>query len=94
MVRGTIDGPLLTLWAQNDFIKSRISKPGILAIIEQAAQDLPGAPYRAVVTVGTPPAAPVGQEAPQPGNSEEEPQDKLDELLALGQQFGDIITEE
>jgi len=94
MVRGTTDGPLLTLWAQSDFVKSMISKPGILAIIERAAQALPGAPYRVTVTVGTPPAQ-TGAPAASVGEEPEgEPHDKLDDLLALGQQFGDIITEE
>ena len=85
MVKGTIDGPLLTLWAQSDFVKSMISKPGILATVEKAAKLLPGGPYRVVVTVGT---------APAPAAPAPESHDKLDDLLALGEQFGDIITEE
>ena len=96
MVRGTTDGPLLTLWAQSDFVKNMIAKPGILAIIEKAAQTIPGAPYRVAVTVGTPPAAsaqPQAAQAPEDPPGEEE-HDKLDDLLALGEQFGDIITEE
>ena len=87
MVRGTVDGPLLTLWAQSDFVKDMIAKPGILAVIEKAVNQLPGGPYRAVVTVGVP------EEAPAAANAREE-HDKLDDLLALGKQFGDIITEE
>lgn len=81
MVQGTIDGPVLTLWAQNDFVKKMISKPKTLAAVEEAARVLPGGPYRAAVTVGTPPAS-----APA--------HDRLDDLLALGRQFGGIITEE
>jgi len=83
MVRGTIDGPLLTLWAQNEFVKSMIAKPGILAAIGQAAKALPGGPYRVTAVVGEPPAS-----AGAPDH------DKLDDLLAMGRQFGDIITEE
>ena len=102
MVRGTADGPLLTLWAQSDFVKSMISKPGILAIIDKAAQTLPGAPYRVAVSVGMPPAAAkeappaaVSMEAaPETVPAEGEEYDKLDELLAFGEQFNDIITEE
>lgn len=89
MVRGTVDGPLLTLWVQDDFVKSMVSKPGILAVMEKAANQLLGGPYRAVVTVGTPPAAP-----PQAREESGEEHDKLDDLLALGKQFGDIIIEE
>lgn len=99
MVRGTVDGALLTLWAQSDFVKSMISKPGIVAIVEKAAQGLPGAPYRVKVTVGTPPAGAEAPEGPAQGvppveEPEEEDHDKLDDLLALGDEFGDIITEE
>lgn len=84
MVKGTLDSPVLTLWAQNDFVKNMISKPGILAAVEKAAGLLPGAPYRAVVTVGEPPVAAPGFEGG----------DKLEELLAMGQQFDNIIIKE
>lgn len=99
MVRGTTDGSLLTLWAQSEFVKNMISKPGIVAIIEKAARDLPGAPERVVVTVGTPPAGADGPEGPAGDDfpaeePEEEPHDRLDDLLALGDAFGDIITTE
>ena len=82
MVQGRVDGPVLTLWAQNDFVRNMISKPGILAAIGKAANLLPGGPYRVTVTIGTPPAPAVGEH------------DKLDDLLALGQELGGIITEE
>lgn len=99
MVRGTTDGSILTLWAQSDFVKSMISKPGIVAIIEKAAQNLPGAPYRVTVTVGAPPAGvdvPGGlpQNVSLAEETEDEGHDKLDDLLALGDEFGDIITTE
>ena len=54
--------------------------------MENAAKLLPGGPYRVVVTIGAPPA-PVTA-APAGGG------DKLDELLALGEQFDNIIIEE
>lgn len=99
MVRGTTDGSLLTLWAQNDFVKSMISKPGIVAIVEKAAQALPGAPYRVAVTVGTPPAGADVPAAPSANNApveepEDEDHDRLDDLLALGDELGGIITTE
>ena len=86
MVRGTLDGALLTLWVQSEFVKNMISKPGILAALENAAKPLPGGPYRAVVTVGKPPEA--SATAPSKGR------DKLDDLLGLGTEFGNIIIEE
>ncbi len=86
MVRGTVDGPLLTLWVQNDFIKGMISKPGILAAVTEASRTLPGGPYRTVVDIGAPPPP----KAPAAGDH-----DKLDDLLALGGELdGIIITEE
>lgn len=91
MVKGTLDGPNLTLWVQNDFVKDMISKPGIRASVEKAAGILPGGPYRVAVTVGTPPPAAV----PAAKAAGEVPShDKLDDLLAMGEQFGNIITEE
>lgn len=93
-VKGTIDPPLLTLWVKDDFTKSILSKPGILPAIEQAAALLPGAPYRAVITVGQAPARPAAAPPPQAATAPAEEHDKLDDLLALSEQFGDIITEE
>ena len=104
MVRGTMDGALLTLWTQNELVKGMISKPGILAVVSKVAQEVLGAPCRVVVTVGVPPAKSPGSAAavgvqergsgePDPAEPEGEV-DKLDELLAFGEQFGNIITEE
>lgn len=104
MVRGTMDGALLTLWTQNELVKGMISKPGILAVVSKVAQEVLGAPCRVVVTVGVPPAQSPGSAAavgvqergsgePDPAEPEGEV-DKLDELLAFGEQFGNIITEE
>ena len=85
MVKGAVDGPILTLWVQNDFIKGMISKPGILSAVTEAAKALPGGPYRTAVSVGTAP------EPPAPAVGEH---DKLDDLLALGGELDGIITEE
>ena len=111
MVQGAIDGPLLKLWAQNDFVRNMINKPGILAAVAERAKLLPGGPYRVTVVVGAPPApqaaghtpqpgpqapahiAPPAPAAPQPAPAAME-DDPLDSLLAMGDEFGDIITEE
>ncbi len=87
MVQGAVDGPLLTLWAQNDFVRSMVNKPAILTAVETEAKRLLGGAYRAVVAVGTPPAA---SAAPAPAPVAQG-HDKLDDLL---ENFGDIITEE
>ena len=121
MVQGAIDGPLLKLWTQNDFVRSMINKPGIVAAVAEQAKLLPGGPYRVTVVVGVPPApqaaghtpppapqaqayvtppAPAAQQAaPQlapeaPSVPEAVEDDPLDSLLAMGDEFGDIITEE
>jgi len=91
MVQGAVDGPLLTLWAQNDFVRSMVNKPAILTAVEAEAKRLLGGAYRVVVSVGTPPAAsavPAPVPAAQPAD---QGHDKLDDLL---ENFGDIITEE
>lgn len=111
MVQGVIDGPLLKLLAQNDFVRSMINKPGIMAAVTEQAKLLPGGPYR-VTVVGTLPApqtvghvAPTASTSPAapipPTQSAVETQapegldvDPLDSLLAMGNEFGDIITEE
>lgn len=86
MVKGSMEDTALTIWVQNDFIKSMIDKPGVMTLVEQGAAGLSGAVCRVVVKVGAPPAP-----ATDTGTGEH---DKLDDLLALGQQLGDIITEE
>ena len=110
MVQGAIDGPILKLWAQNDFVRSMINKPGIVAAVAEQAKLLPGGPYRVTVVVGAAPAAPVPRTPastaasvpaaapPAPAIAEVAAEamedDPLDSLLAMGDEFGDIITEE
>ena len=84
MVQGTLEGELLVLWTQNDFVKAMIDKPGVVALVNQAAQGLAGGPYRTVVRVGAPPKA--EEKAPD--------RDPLDDLLAFQGEFQNIISEE
>ncbi len=86
MVAGRLDGPILTLWAKDTFVKGLIDKPGVLNAVEEAAKARLGGSCRAQVKLGTPPA-------PRPAAKGQE-RDKLEDLLALGRQFSDIITEE
>lgn len=86
MVKGSKEDSVLTVWAQSDFVKDMIDKPGVMALVEKVVSDLSGETCRVIVKVGVPP---MPAEA-----TESEKHDKLDDLLALGQQFGDIITEE
>ena len=88
MVQGRVENGMLTLYAESDFTRSMINKPGILSVVAQAATARLGYQMRVTVTVGqappvsTAPAAPVA-DAPA--------HDKLDDLLAFGQQFDNII---
>jgi len=85
MAKGSVEGTNLVIWVETEFLKNMLDKPGVLAQAESEAAELPGAPYRAVVRVGTP---------PQPLADSEKKKSSMDDLLSFGQQFGDIITEE
>ena len=87
MVQGRLEDRELVLWSQNDFVRSVLDQPGVLALLEQESGTLPGGPYRAKVKVGEPPKAAGAAGTPAD-------RDPLDDLLALQGQFQDIITEE
>ena len=92
-VQGTAEGGVLTLWVKDEFTRKMLNKPGILAAIQKGANLLPGAPYRAAVTVGQAPKAPAAGAAPAEDAPAADGHDKLDDLRALGRQFGDIFHE-
>ena len=88
MVQGRAEGNMLTLYAESDFTRSMINKPGILSVVAQAASARLGGQMRVTVTVGQAPpagAAPAAPAADPPAH------DKLDDLLTFGQQFDNII---
>ena len=88
MVQGRAEGNMLTLYAESDFTRSMINKPGILSAVAQAAFARLGGQMRVAVTVGqAPPAA----SAPAVPAADPPAHDKLDDLLAFGQQFDNII---
>jgi len=84
MVAGTMANGVLTLWVKDEFTKGMLSKPAVMAAVTEEAKKLPDGPCRVTVTVGEAPAAAAAEQS----------HDKLDDLLAMGQQFGNIITEE
>ena len=92
-VQGTAEGGVLTLWVKDEFTRKMLNKPGILAAIQKGANLLPGAPYRAAVTVGQAPKPPAAGAAPAEDAPAADGHDKLDDLRALGRQFGDIFHE-
>ena len=88
MVQGRAEGNMLTLYAESDFTRSMINKPGILSVVAQAASARLGGQMRVTVTVGQ--APPVGT-APAAPAADPPAHDKLDDLLTFGQQFDNII---
>ena len=85
MVQGRVENGMLTLYAESDFTRSMINKPGILSVVAQAASARLGYQMRVTVTVGQAPPVSTAPAADAPTH------DKLDDLLAFGQQFDNII---
>ena len=75
MVSGSIADGMVTLWAENEFVKGFIDSPSILELVGRTAGELTGRPCRAVVRVGR---APVEEPQPAPMGT-----DSLDALLGL-----------
>ena len=97
-VKGVWKNNRLTLWVDGEFTRSMLNKPAILDGMAQAAQATFGGEKLTVsVVVGTPPVdepeerSPIGQKA-EPADAPEE-KDALDELLAFGKQFDNIIIQ-
>ncbi len=90
MVQGRLEGDTLNLWAESDFVKSMIGKPAILETVGGVASAMAGRPLRCMISVGKPPAAQAaGRKASAPAD-----RDKLDDLMAFGAQFDNIIIQE
>lgn len=84
-VQGRIEDGVLTLWVIDEFIKDMVGKASILEELARLASTQVGKPVRCAVKVGK---APAEQAASQ------QKHDNLDDLLALGRQFDNIIIEE
>ena len=86
-VQGVLDESTLTLWVDTEFTKSMVGTAALLSALEQMAAAQTGSPVRCVVKVGAPPKAAKGTKVPAE-------HDNLDDLLAMGQQFDNIIIQE
>ena len=84
-VQGVLEGDTLTLWVDTDFTKSMVGTPPVLKALAELASTQTGREVRCAVKVGK---APAEQAASQ------QKHDNLDDLLALGRQFDNIIIEE
>ena len=89
----------LTLWVDGEFTRSMLNKPAILEGMAQAAKATFGSDHVAVsVVVGVPPVeAPVqaleGEKQTAPAGETAGTSDALDELLAFGEQFDNIVIQ-
>ena len=87
-VQGRLEGCVLTLWVDTEFTKNMVSAPPLPDTLAKLASERCGSTVRCTIKVGTAPPMANGGPAPTAEH------DNLDDLLALGQQFGNIITEE
>ena len=86
-VQGVLENGTLTLWVDTEFTKSMVGTAALLSALEQMAGNQTGGPVHCAVKVGTPPKAAERPQAPAE-------HDNLDDLLAMGQQFDNIIIQE
>lgn len=97
-VKGVWKNNRLTLWVDGEFTRSMLNKPAILDGMAQAAQAAFGGEKPVVsVVVGVPPAdepeeSPAAAQRAEPTGMPEK-KDALDELLAFGEQFDNIIIQ-
>lgn len=83
-VTGTFEEHTLTLWTDSELTQSFLSRGGTPALLEQAAEAFTGQKRRVVFKVGRP------DPVPQPPAGEGK--DNFEDLLALGQQFGNFTV--
>ena len=83
-VTGTFEEHTLTLWTDSELTQSFLSQGGTPALLEQAAEAFTGQKRRVVFKVGRP------DPVPQPPAGEGK--DNFEDLLALGQQFGNFTV--
>ena len=96
-VTGVWKNGILTLWVDTEFTRSMLNKPAVLDGLKQAAEAAFGGQARVSVVTGKAPepeapAQPVSRPAEQP----QEPApaaDALDELLAFGEQYDNIVIQ-
>ena len=93
-VTGVWKNGLLTLWTDTEFTRSMLNKPAVLEGLTQAAAASFGGQPRVSVVSGKPPAEEPAQQPPAPLQREPAPEDDaLNELLAFGEQFDNIVIQ-
>ena len=86
-VEGRLEGGVLTMWVKDEFTKTMVGGPHILEELGRLASAQTGGEVRCAVKVGKAPPPQAGQAAPAE-------HDNLDDLLAFGRQFDNIIIQE
>ena len=92
MVQGRLEGDTLTLWVESEFVKSMVGKPAVLETVSTVTATMTGGTVRCTVSVGKPPA--VRTKSASPAEEGPAERDRLDDLMALGAQFDNIIIQE
>ena len=88
-VTGVWQNNTLTLWTDTEFTRNMLNKPPVVEGLTRAAAAMFGGQPRVSIVTGTPPP-----EAPSQAPAPREPAvDALDELLAFGEQFDNIIIQ-
>ena len=85
---GEYSGGVLNLWADGSFAFSMLNKPSVLEPVTREAERMAGCKVQVFVKEGRPPVRTAASAPAAPAH------DNLNDLLALGRQFGNInITE-
>ena len=95
-VTGVWKNGLLTLWVDSEFTRSMLNKPAVLEGLTQAAAAAFGGEPKVSVVTGQPPEAQPAQTGRSASGQETPPApggDALDELLAFGEQFDNIVIQ-
>jgi len=90
MAKGTLDGDVLTVFCNNDFVRDSLNNSDVLTVLREVTAADAGRDVRVELTVGKPAAAapaartvPADEPAPSPA-SPAKPADRLDELIRSG----------
>ena len=92
-VRARVEEGTLNLYVDSDFARNMLNKPSVLEPLSAGADAILGGSYRVVFVVGEAPAASAAS-APAPAAAPAGSDDALDDLLAMSQQFDNIIVKE
>ncbi len=87
-VQGRVEEGVLNLYVDSDFTRNMLNKPAVLDPVAEVANGVLGGTHRVALVVGdAPAAAKVASDTPPSGG------DALDDLLAFGEQFDNIIIQ-